>query len=117
MVRAIGEKIGDVVGMFVRMEDREEEKFGLFLGSVLKVRVMIDITKPLRRGMTVRLPGKVRPSHLNIDYIRLPSFCHFCGLLSWIWSLRETSKGCSKRDAFRHAIMCREKRCVVGREA
>lgn len=109
MVRETGERIGDAVGMFARMG---EEKHGMFMGSSLPVRVLIDTNKPLRRVDTVRLPWHVRASHFEIDYIRLPSFCHYCGLLSHGSSQCIEFRTRVIKDVQFDTLLCAEKRDV-----
>jgi hypothetical protein len=46
-----------------------------------RVRVRLDITKPLCRGRKVQL-GKGKLGWLTFKYERLPNFCYVCGLLT-----------------------------------
>ena len=78
MYHETGQRIGASVGRFARME---EKKHGMHLGASLKVRVLIDISKPLPRVASVRLLREKRTSLLEIDYVRLHMFCQYCGLL------------------------------------
>lgn len=78
MEKETGIRIGNAVGRYARME---EPKNGVYLGSSLKVRVLIDTDSPLRRVAHVRLPGRSRGSCFEVDYLKLPVFCFYCGLL------------------------------------
>ncbi|XVE52439.1 hypothetical protein DITRI_Ditri02bG0122400 [Diplodiscus trichospermus] len=48
-------------------------------GKYLRVRVLINITKPLKRGQRVVVEGgkKIRTT---FKYERLPDFCYVCGM-------------------------------------
>lgn len=64
-----------------------EEDF-LDLNPFRRVRVWLDITKPLKRFQTVRLKTGTMMK-VALKYERLPFFCFLCGLLS------HTQKDCS----------------------
>ncbi|TXG70717.1 hypothetical protein EZV62_005652 [Acer yangbiense] len=59
------------------------------LGKFLRVRVAIDIDKPLRRFLRVDVLGDGEETVMPIQYERLPNFCFRCGLLC------HTIRGCS----------------------
>ncbi|KAM6592967.1 hypothetical protein CsatA_000670 [Cannabis sativa] len=50
-------------------------------GPFLRLRVLLDITKPLRRGMTIRFRSIHEPKWISFKYESLPNFCYFCGRL------------------------------------
>ena len=52
MILEIGEKIGNGIGKFI---DVVADKNGRCPGIYMRLRVQIDISKPLRRGATVQL--------------------------------------------------------------
>ncbi|XP_021722367.1 uncharacterized protein LOC110689843 [Chenopodium quinoa] len=47
----------------------------------MRIKVMIDIRKPLRRGVRLAT-GKGEATWLDIKYKRLGDFCYYCGRLS-----------------------------------
>ena len=55
MIREIGERIGNGIGKFI---DIVTDKSGRCPGSYMRLRVQIDVSKPLRRGATVQLYGR-----------------------------------------------------------
>lgn len=67
-VRLIGANIGDIT---------ELDSDGVVWDSSARVRVMVDITKPLRRIIKVRNSGRV--VLVEVKYERLPIFCFACG--------------------------------------
>ena len=56
----------------------EEEIDG---GNFMRVRVELDITKPLSRGRRVRF-GPDSDGWVSFRYERLPVFCYWCGILT-----------------------------------
>jgi hypothetical protein len=50
-------------------------------GMAMRVRVSLDITKPLCRGRKTRLE-KGRETWISFKYERLPNFCYWCGHVS-----------------------------------
>ncbi|PON86542.1 Zinc knuckle CX2CX4HX4C [Trema orientale] len=51
------------------------------VGSRMRVRVRMDITKPLRRGLRVRVGEASKEISLILQYERLPDFCFDCGMI------------------------------------
>ena len=79
MTRPMGQFLGNLLGeSVVTDQSRKEEQFG----SILRVRVRLDVRKPLRRFLTVQLEGKL----LNIDarYEKLPLTCFLCGMMDHV---------------------------------
>ncbi|GMN44333.1 hypothetical protein TIFTF001_013533 [Ficus carica] len=76
MIREIGEKIGNGIGKFL---DVVTDKNGRFSGMYMRLRVQIDVSKPLRRGATVQLGSNGVMVWTSFKYERLPDFCFGCG--------------------------------------
>ncbi|KAK2647289.1 hypothetical protein Ddye_014778 [Dipteronia dyeriana] len=72
--RFLGSIIGDVV-------DIDGSDFGSFPSNFLRVRVIIEIDKPLRICLRVVVLGDGLESIMLLKYERLPSFCFRYGLL------------------------------------
>uniref|UniRef100_A0A803PLL0 DUF4283 domain-containing protein n=1 Tax=Cannabis sativa TaxID=3483 RepID=A0A803PLL0_CANSA len=83
LAQFIADEIGDLLEIFPLSL---VENFGPYL----RIRVLFDITKPLRRGMTIRFRGISEPRWVSFKYEGLPNFCYFCGLLD------HTYNKCSK---------------------
>lgn len=49
----------------------------------MRIKVMLDIDKPLRRGMRIAT-GKKSSKWVGVKYERLEDFCFFCGRLDHI---------------------------------
>ncbi|KAL5750648.1 hypothetical protein ACOSP7_025251 [Xanthoceras sorbifolium] len=50
------------------------------LGKFIRVRVMVDVLKPLKRGLRVQLDeGSEDITTVMVCYKRLPTFCYHCG--------------------------------------
>jgi hypothetical protein len=67
--------IGSSLGSIVQVAEGEANVEG---GTVMRLRVNLDITKPLCRGRKVRFE-KDRETWITFRYERLPNFCYWCG--------------------------------------
>jgi hypothetical protein len=76
MTKGVGEKIGESMGIF---EDVDVAGDGAGWGRCLRIRVNIDIKKPLDRGRALNLCGK--SSWVTFKYEKLPLFCFNCGCI------------------------------------
>lgn len=82
MNKAVGEAIGSEIGSFISMDLDED---GTTLGRYLRIKVRLDIRKPLMRGVTVFLGEKEdKPAWCPVEYEFLPDFCYTCGLIGHI---------------------------------
>jgi len=70
MNREVRYKIGGTIG---RVEEVDVIGEGLGWGRCLRIRVYLDITKPLERGRALSLNGKM--VWVNFIYEKLPHFC------------------------------------------
>lgn len=77
MGRDIGRKIGESVGT---VETVDMDGDGIGWGKFLRVRIRLDLTKPLSRGRKLNIEGKV--VWVTFQYERLLKFCFHCGILS-----------------------------------
>ena len=77
MTKANRELIGCYLGEVVSVDAPEG---GRAWGTCMRVRVKMDITKPLCRGRMVRLGGSNR-RWVSFQYKRLPIFCYWFGKL------------------------------------
>lgn len=67
-------KLGTLIKMDV---DDEGKASGAFLGA----RVAIEITKPIKRGVLLRMDRNEEPRWFDVNYEKLPFYCFSCGLL------------------------------------
>jgi hypothetical protein len=75
MVRDVGEDIGNDIGRVVEVDVPEN---GIGWGRFLRIRVEIDVTKPLLRGKILE-DGEGKPFWVDFKYEHLPIFCYRCG--------------------------------------
>ena len=75
--KTVGMSIGATLG---EVEKVDANGSGFHLGSFLRIRVQMEITKPLCRGWKVRL-GEHGMKWVEFKYERLPIFCHLCGMI------------------------------------
>lgn len=80
------EIIGDEIGEFMDV-DTDDGKNAV--GSFLRLKVRIDIRKPLMRGVTVIVGSGGKEKWCPLAYEHLPDFCYSCGLVG------HTAKLCS----------------------
>lgn len=74
MNREVGFKIGAAIG---EVEDVDISGEGVGWGRGLRLRVQVDLTKPLERGRALKFNGK--QAWVSFRYEKLPHFCFTCG--------------------------------------
>lgn len=62
----------------VAYQSRKTDHFG----SILRVRVRLDVSKPLRHCILIKLEGKI--VDIGIRYEKLPSTCFLCGMMNHV---------------------------------
>jgi hypothetical protein len=67
---------------------------GMAWREYLRVKIQMDITKPLPRGRKLNIEGKI--VWVTFKYERLPKFCFHCGVLN------HGKTGCAKKSELRH---------------
>jgi hypothetical protein len=70
-------RIGKAMGV---LEEIDIPDNGFTWGEFMRIRVRMDITKPLLRRKLVKL-GKDPPIWISLRYEKLPTFCYKCGRL------------------------------------
>ncbi|XP_058763301.1 uncharacterized protein LOC131636707 [Vicia villosa] len=70
---AMAKKLGGILGEYVEMDQKEAHRNGRFL----RLKVKMDLKKPLKRGTVVRF--KEKNLRVHFKYERLPTFCFVCG--------------------------------------
>ncbi|KAL5790678.1 hypothetical protein ACOSQ2_005566 [Xanthoceras sorbifolium] len=73
VARLIAEEVGTIVEFPMDSKD--------LWGKFLRIKVRIDITKPLKRGIRMRLENFDPLIIALIKYERLPDFCYGCGFI------------------------------------
>lgn len=84
--KTVVQQMGNRVGRFVEVD--EETIHGL--SQSIRLRVEIDLNKPLKTGMKICIDNK--NVWIQIKYERLPSFCYICGHLG------HTMKDCDQAE-------------------
>ncbi|XP_042950180.1 uncharacterized protein LOC122282289 [Carya illinoinensis] len=90
MTRKVGEQTGRQVGEVLDV-DVDEQDVGW--GPYLHIKILIDITKPLMRGVMGSFNGT--RVWLQFQYERLPSFCFNCGII------KHSLEGCQNQESAR----------------
>jgi hypothetical protein len=86
MSKEVGELIGDEIGEFIEADVGDD---GMATGSVLRVKIKLDIRKPLMRGVTVQAEEGGLDWWCPVMYEYLPDFCYVYGIIG------HTEKACS----------------------
>lgn len=81
MTESNGMKIGNLVGSALKVQNYGGDK-GAILGY-LRIRVLLDLTKPLLTGFYLKRVGK-KDSWIRFLYERLSDFCYDCGRVSHV---------------------------------
>lgn len=77
MSRAVGQKLGSTVGEVVEVDTNDD---GMGWGGFMRVRIKVNVSKPLARGRTLKVRG--RAIWIAFQYERIPRFCFSCGVIS-----------------------------------
>jgi hypothetical protein len=86
MNKEVGELLGNEVGECLEVDVGDGD---VKIGSFLRVKIRLDIRKPLMRGVTVQVGVAGVEKWCPIIYEFLPDFCYICGLIG------HTDKACS----------------------
>ncbi|KAL5823915.1 hypothetical protein ACOSQ4_021815 [Xanthoceras sorbifolium] len=76
MSRKVGLFLGGKIGLVLEVDLGSS---GDCLGKFVRVRVVVDVSKPLRKGLRVSLGDPEEVCVVVLKYERLPNFCYFCG--------------------------------------
>ncbi|KAK6121173.1 hypothetical protein DH2020_045094 [Rehmannia glutinosa] len=68
--------VANTIGNYIALDVDSD---GSTIGRFLRIRVNLDITKPLRRVVKASLHGS--DYILPVKYERLPNFCYYCGII------------------------------------
>lgn len=82
-------KLGELIGDVLEVETDDE---GECIGPYARVRISIDITKPLQKMVFLELEED-NEVELPVLYERLPDFCFCCGLIGHQFKECEAYKG------------------------
>ncbi|TQD80743.1 hypothetical protein C1H46_033713 [Malus baccata] len=93
MTRQMGKLIGNILGVYVLLDQSKKE---FQFGSILRIRVRLDVGKPLRRWVSVQLDEKV--VHVDIRYEKLPLTCFLCGMMDHVKEQCEKFNGQNDDD-------------------
>ncbi|XP_058746370.1 uncharacterized protein LOC131619274 [Vicia villosa] len=72
-IEAMARKLGNILGDYVEMDSKEAYRIGRFL----RLKVSMDLQKPLKRGAIVKF--KEKNLRVHFKYERLPTFCYIYG--------------------------------------
>ena len=73
-----GSRAMSLIGPMVRMDVDADGKAS---GAFLRARVAIEIDKPLRRGVLLRMSKTEEPRWFHAQYEKLPYYCFGCGIM------------------------------------
>ncbi|KAK3225039.1 hypothetical protein Dsin_004901 [Dipteronia sinensis] len=93
MTSEIGRFLGGMIGEVKEVDDGGS---GDCVGKYIRVRVVIDVTQPLRHILRVDVLNDDKESTIQLRYEKLPDHCNRCGQLGHIvrdCSLKVTSEG------------------------
>ncbi|KAK3199011.1 hypothetical protein Dsin_022426 [Dipteronia sinensis] len=78
MTKEIWRFLGSIIGEVREVDTRPS---GDCLGKCFRVRVAIEVDKPIRRFLRVDVLGDGEETVMPLQYERLPNFCFRCGIL------------------------------------
>jgi hypothetical protein len=68
----------NLIGNVVKMDVDADGKAS---GAFLRARVAIEIDKPVRRGVLLRMSRTEEPHWFQAQYEKLPYYCFACGVI------------------------------------
>lgn len=77
VTRAFAKAVGDAIGIFVDVDEEDSQRI---LATSMRLRVCIDVNKPLMRCLTIEGP-RTNAIQLRLVYEKLPNSCYFCGVM------------------------------------
>ena len=77
MSEKVCKEVGNYIGRFIKSDT---SNFGGLWRNYLRIRVFIDVRKPLKRKMNIKKAGG-EWLWIYFKYERLPLFCFFCGII------------------------------------
>ena len=69
--------IGELIG---RVEEVDTNRTRDVIGQPIRLRISVDITKPLKKILFIETKEKKKIS-VAVEYEKLPNFCYCCGCL------------------------------------
>ncbi|MED6191749.1 hypothetical protein PIB30_003552 [Stylosanthes scabra] len=75
--------------------------------NIVKAKIRLDITKPLRRSLKISGPNN-KLLHINLKYERIDTFCNYCGHIG------HECRSCSFRLRIPSTMWFRKKNGVIG---
>jgi hypothetical protein len=81
MDKETGAMLRKKIGVFKDVDVGED---GTVVGRVLRIKVLINIRKPLMRGITVKVGNPEKEKRCSFAYEYLPDFCYTCGHISHV---------------------------------
>ncbi|KAL5766820.1 hypothetical protein ACOSP7_017437 [Xanthoceras sorbifolium] len=72
----MGRFLGEMIGTVVEIDPGSN---GNCLGKFVRVRVLVDVSKPLKRILRVDVGDPDDVCIVMVKYERMPNFCYFCG--------------------------------------
>lgn len=88
--------------MISKVEEIETGPSGACFRKFLRVRITLDISKPLKRGLRVKLEGEEDLSTLPILYERLSTFCFQRCKIGHVFRECSEYKPSSRAEDFQH---------------
>lgn len=74
--RKYATELGNAIGTFVKVDLNEKEQEW---GETLRVKIRIDINKPLKRGTNLQIGSMAEDVWIPVSIEKLPDFCYHCG--------------------------------------
>jgi hypothetical protein len=69
------------MGLIGTVRSMDVDKDGKASGPYLRARVSIELSKPIHRGIMLKVKKEVAHEWFDIQYEKLPYFCSSCGIM------------------------------------
>jgi hypothetical protein len=81
MNRDTCEAMGDIIGQYISVYVGED---GMAQGKYLRMKVRLQVSKPLMRGMLVQVGAEGKEKWCRFEYEYLHAFCWTCGIMGHV---------------------------------
>lgn len=74
-------KLGNIIGEFLDFDNGRDDSNGNYC---MRIKVEVDISKPLLRGFTLKANGIEGRCWVSMRYEKLPDYCFMCGRIGHV---------------------------------
>lgn len=78
-------KYAEVLGNAISIIERADtDEYGKMEGETLRLKIIIDVNEPIKRGTYMKIGSKEEMVWILITFEKFPDFCYYCGMLGHV---------------------------------